>query len=126
MSISTRTPNQTVSINLANTATHRRETTGAITALTVALAITIPKAGVPLSLELFRGFDLLNIDPETGEQTPVEPIGYLSNAEFRALDGMIEAGELDGMAWEDIDAMVIAMRAAAAQQSQPTEELPDA
>lgn len=121
MSISNRTPNQTVSINLASTATHRRETTGAITALSIALAITITKAGEPLDLELFRGFDLLSINSETGEQTPVEPIGYLSNAEFRALNGMIEDGTLDGMSWEDIDAMVEAMRAAKLAQQQPEE-----
>jgi len=123
--ISTRLPNHTVSINLANTATHRIETTGAITALAVALAITITKDGVPLDLELFRGFDLLNIDPETGERTEITPIGYLSNSEFRALNALIEAETLPE-SWEEIDGMVEAMREAAAQQSQTTEELPDA
>jgi len=124
--ISTRLPNHAVSINLAGSATHRIETTGAITPLTVALSITITKAGVPLDLELFRGFDLLNINPENGDQTPVEPIGFLSNAEFRALNQMIEAETLPE-SWEEIDAMVVAMRnAALEQQSQPTEELPDA
>jgi hypothetical protein len=85
------------------------ETTGAVTALTVALAITITKAGVPLDLELFRGFDLLNIDPETGEQTEITPIGYLSNEEFRALNQMIEAETLPA-SWEEIDALVEEMR----------------
>ncbi len=118
--ISTRLPNHTVSINLAGTATHRIETTGAITALAVALAITITKDGEPLDLELFRGFDLLNIDPETGEQTPVEPIGYLSNSEFRALNALIEAESLPS-SWEEIDAMIEAMRAEKLAQQQPEE-----
>jgi len=118
--ISTRLPNHTVSINLANTATHRIETTGAITALAVALAITITKDGVQLDLELFRGFDLLNIDPATGEQTEITPIGFLSNEEFRALTQMIEAETLPS-SWEEIDAMVEAMRAAKLAQQQPEE-----
>ncbi|WP_276681468.1 hypothetical protein [Thalassolituus oleivorans] len=120
MSIFTRLPNHTVSINLANTATHRIETTGAITALTVALAITITKAGEPMDLELFRGFDLLKIDQETGEQTPVEPIGYLSNSEFRALNALIEA-EMLPASWEEIDAMIEAMRAEKLAKQQPEE-----
>jgi hypothetical protein len=123
--ISTRLPNHTVSINLAGTATHRIETTGAITPLVVALAITITKAGEPMDLELFRGFDLLNIDPETGEQTEITPIGFLSNEEFRALNALIEAETLPE-SWEEIDAMIEAMRAAKLAQQQPTEELPNA
>tara|TARA_R110001583_G_scaffold48027_1_gene150266 strand:- start:31715 stop:32089 length:375 start_codon:yes stop_codon:yes gene_type:complete len=118
--ISTRLPNHTVSINLAGTATHRIETTGAITPLAVALAITITKDGEPLDLELFRGFDLLNIDPETGEQAPVEPIGFLSNEEFRALNAMIEAETLPS-SWEEIDAMIEAMRAEKLAKQQPEE-----
>ena len=122
MTLSTRTPNQTVSINPVGIATHRRESTGAITLLTPALSITIPKAGTLIALELFRGFDLLSIDPDTGDQTEIEPIGYLSNAEFRLLNSMIEDGTLEGKSWEDIDAMIITMRK---ESEPPTEENPD-
>lgn len=64
----------------------------------------------------------------------VTPLGYLSNDEYFLLRTMLEHTDENDvyhertlpMNWDEIDAMVIAMREAAAQQSQTTEELPNA
>lgn len=101
-----RLPHYTVSINNPGV-THRRDSDGSITAVGPVLTITVTKAGVPLDLELFRGFDLLQIVDEV--HTEITPIGYLSNSEFRTLMVMVEDGTLP-TSWEEIDVLVEDMR----------------
>lgn len=92
--------------------------------------VDVTKNGEPMTVVIFVGTN--HFKDEDGN--PVTPLGYLSNDEYFLLRTMLEHTDENGvyhertlpMDWDEIDAMVIAMREAAAQQSQTTEELPNA
>jgi hypothetical protein len=112
MSISTRRAADTYSILIAESVIPRANHTP--------IPVDVTKNGQPLTVWLLRG---LEFQDEDG--TPVTPEGYLSNDEFKLLSTMLE--HTDGndvyhertlpMSWEEIDAMIIAMRKAAAAES---------
>lgn len=121
MSISTRRAADTYSILIADSVIPRANHTP--------IAVDVTKNAKPLTVWLLRGLEF-----KDDEGNPVTPLGYLSNDEYFTLRTMLAHTDENDvyhertlpMSWEDIDAMVIAMRAAAAQQSQTTEELPNA
>jgi len=121
MSISTHRASDTYSILLADSVIPRKNHKP--------IPVDVTKNGQPLTVWLLRGIKF-----HGGAGNPVTPEGYLSNDEFKLLSTMLEHTDENDvyhertlpMDWDEIDAMVIAMREAAAQQSQPTEELPDA
>jgi hypothetical protein len=92
------------------------------------IPVDVTKNGQPLTVWLLRG---LEFHDDAGEA--VTPEGYLSKDEYFTLRTMLEHTDENDVyhervlpyPWEDIDALVTKMREAAAQQSQPTEELPD-
>jgi len=92
--------------------------------------VDVTKNGNALTVVIFVGTN--HFKDEAGN--PVTPEGYLSNDEYFLLRTMLEHTDENGVfhervlpyPWEDIDALVTKMREAAAQQSQTTEELPDA
>lgn len=120
MSISTRRAADTYSILIAESVIPRANHTP--------IPVDVTKNGQPLTVWLLRG---LKFKDEAGEA--VTPEGFLSNDEYFLLRTMLEHTDENDvyhertlpMDWEDIDAMVVAMREAAAQQSQPTEESTD-
>lgn len=90
--------------------------------------LDVTQDGQAFEIHIYRG---KKFSDENGET--FTPLGYLSNDEYFTLRTMLEHTDENGVfhkrvlpyPWEEIAAMIIAMRKAAAQQSQPTEELPD-
>lgn len=121
MSISTRRPADTYSILIAGSVIPR--------ANHKPIPVDVTKNDQLLTVWLLRGLEF-----KEDEGNPVTPLGYLSNEEFFTLRTMLEHTDENDvyhertlpMDWDEIDAMVEAMRAAAAQQSQTNEELPNA
>ena len=112
MSISNYRPENTYSILLADSVIPR--------AYHTPISVDVTKNDQPLTVWLLRG---LEFKDEAGN--PVTPLGYLSNDEYFLLRTMLEHTDENDvfhertlpMSWEDIDAMVIAMREAAAAES---------
>ena len=107
MSISTRRPADTYSILIAGSVIPR--------ANHKPIPVDVTKNGQPLTVWLLRG---LKFKDEAGN--PVTPEGYLSNDEYFTLRTMLEHTDENDelvartlpMDWDEIDAMVEAMRAA--------------
>lgn len=83
--------------------------------------VDVTKDGAAFTVAIMVGTN--HFKDEAGN--PVTPLGYLSNDEYFLLRTMLEHTDEDGeliertlpLSWEDIDAMVIAMRNAAAAES---------
>ncbi|MGB0504374.1 MAG: hypothetical protein ACPGGD_09995 [Thalassolituus sp.] len=88
------------------------------------IPVDVTKKGQPLTVWLLRGLEFHDAE---GEE--VTPLGYLSNDEFKLLRTMLEHTDENDVyherklpyPWEDIDAMVIAMRQWKAAQSESLE-----
>lgn len=116
MSISKRQPGTWCSLFIAGTVIPR-----ANHHFLTADPIDVTQSGNPLQIVILPGTESFsNADGE-----PATPVGFISKSEFFTLRTMLECttdgGELIERtlptAWEDIDAMVIAMREAAVAES---------